>query len=304
MRGCYRRGYRVLTHALSAHLLLIFACTAWGGSYAVGRFGLNDGSALWLALWRWGPGALVFVVFLYLTWDTYGRHIRTNLTRLTFISVFGVVIYPTTLFLAVAETTALNAALYLSVTPVLIVLMSRLIWSEAMGGIGALSVCIGLLGALVLVFRGSFDAMLTFQFATTDVWAIVSAFAWAGYCVSLPMKPKELSELSFLAALIVIGTAILLMLAVVWGGTIPMPDTAITATSMAYFAIFPSILAFLAWNQGTTRVGPSVAAPYNNLVPFVGGAMGVLLLEEALESYHILGGGLVALSLVLNARRS
>lgn len=289
---------------LSAHLLLIFACIAWGGSYAVGRFGLSEGSALWLTLWRWGPGALIFIVFLFVTWRTNRPHIRSNLTRLALISALGVVIYPTTLFLAVAQTTALNAALYLSVTPVLIVLLSRLIWGEKMGGIGALSVCVGLLGALVLVFRGSIDAMLTFQFATTDIWAIVSALAWAGYCVSLPLKPTELGEFSFLAALIVIGCAILLGCALVWGREIPLPDTAATATSMAYFAIFPSILAFLAWNQGTTWVGPSVAAPYNNLVPFVGGAMGVFLLGEAINSYHIFGGGLVALSLVLNGLRS
>lgn len=289
---------------LSAHLLLIFACVAWGGSYAVGRFGLNEGSAAWLTLWRWGPAALVFVAFLFLTWDTNGPHIRSSLARLALISILGVVIYSATLFLAVAETTALNAALYLSVTPVLIVLLSRLIWNERMGGVGALSVGAGLLGALVLVFRGSIDAMLAFQFATSDVWAIVSALAWAGYCVSLPLKPNGISELSFLSALIVIGCSILLPIALVWGGEMPLPDTTITATSIAYFAIFPSILAFLAWNHGTAEVGPSVAAPYNNLVPFIGSAMGVFLLGEGIESYHIMGGGLVVVSLILNGFRS
>jgi drug/metabolite transporter (DMT)-like permease len=224
--------------------------------------------------------------------------------RLTVISTLGVVVYPVTLFLAVAQTTALNAALYLSVTPVLIVVLSRLIWGEKMGGAGALSVCVGLLGALVLVFRGSIDAMLAFQFTTTDIWAIVSALAWAGYCVSLPLKPSELSAISFLATLIVIGCAILLPCALILGVVIPLPDTAITASSMAYFAIFPSILAFLAWNQGTSRVGPSISAPYNNLVPFVGGAMGIFLLGEAVDSYHVLGGGLITLSLILNVWRS
>ncbi len=219
---------------LSSHLLLIFACLVWGGSYVVGRVGLSGGSAAWLTLWRWGPGALAFVIFLFLTWDTNGPHIRSNLTRLTLISTLGIVIYPATLFLAVAQTTALNAALYLSVTPVMIVLLSRLIWKERMGGVGALSVCIGLLGALVLVFRGSMGAMLAFQFASSDIWAIVSALAWAGYCVSLPLKPTELSEFSFLAALIVIGCAILLAFTIVWGGAVPLPDTQVIAASMAY----------------------------------------------------------------------
>ena len=53
--------------SISAHVLLVFACLAWGGSYAVGRFGLSEGSALWLTLWRWGPGAVLFAVYVIFT---------------------------------------------------------------------------------------------------------------------------------------------------------------------------------------------------------------------------------------------
>ncbi len=63
------------------------------------------------------------------------------------------------------------------------------------------------------------------------------------------------------------------------------------------------VLVFSAWNLGTSRTGASVAAPYNNLVSFVGGAMGIFLLGEFVDSYHILGDGLVAFSLILNGLR-
>lgn len=289
--------------SIPSHLLLVFACLAWGGSYAVGRFGLSEGSALWLTLWRWGPGAVLFTVYLLFKWDQHGSVIQTNLPCLTLISALGVVIYPATLFMAVAETTALNASLYLSVTPVLIVLISSVVWKERIGLIGAAAVLLGLLGALVLVFRGSLDAFFAFQIASSDIWAIVSALAWAGYCVSLPLKPVGLSEVSFLAVLVVIGSVVLAVIAVGIGGTVPMPDTPDVAWSMVYFALFPSILAFLAWNLGTTNVGPSIAAPYNNLVPFFGGALGVLLLGETIETYHLWGGSFVIIGLVLNSMR-
>jgi drug/metabolite transporter (DMT)-like permease len=226
-----------------------------------------------------------------------------NLPSLTLISALGIVVYPATLFMAVAQTTALNASLYLSVTPILIVVISSLVWKERVGPIGTSAVLFGLLGALVLVFRGSLDAFLAFKIASNDIWAIVSALAWAGYCVSLPLKPDDLDEVSFLAVLVVIGSVNLAVLAVGMGGTVPMPDTPEVAWSMLYFAVFPSVLAFLAWNWGTTHVGPSIVAPYNNLVPFFGGVFGILLLGEKIESYHIWGGGLVVLGLTLNFMR-
>lgn len=286
-------------HQNTAHLFLIFACVAWGGSYAVGRFGLSEGSALWLTLWRWGPGAIVFARFLIWSHQKTWPRIQRHFAKLGLISLLGIVIYPATLFLAVAETTALNASLYLAVAPVLIVLMSALFWGEKLNLVGAAAVLLGLLGALVLVFRGDAAALLSFLMASSDTWAIVSALAWAGYCVSLPLKPAALSQAAFLGALIVIGSIVLLVSALVFGGAMPLPRTPVTAWSMVYFAIFPSILAFFAWNWGTTKVGPSIAAPYNNLVPFLGGALGVVFLGEEIESYHLVGGGLI-----VNSRRS
>lgn len=290
----------VKTNTPQAHALLILACLAWGGSYAVGRFGLSEGSALWLTLWRWGPCAAVFLAYLIWTWSDHRNVIVSTLPRLIFISALGVVIYPATLFLAVAQTTALNASLYLAATPILIALLSALIWKDRISGLRRFAIGLGLLGACVLVSRGNLSAVLNFEFDTSDIWAIISALAWAGYCVSLPLKPEGLGELPFLAALVVLGTVVLLILAVLGGEDIPLPDAPQTAWSMIYFAIFPSVLAFLLWNWGTSQVGPATAAPYNNLVPFFGGALGILFLGEAIEGYHLVGGGLVIAGLVLN----
>ena len=219
------------------------------------------------------------------------------------ISLLGIVIYPTTLFLAVSETMALNASLYLAIAPVLIVLLSALMWGDKIGAIGFASVVFGLLGALVLIFRGDVSALVSFRVAGNDTWAVISALAWACYCVSLPLRPATLSELPFLAILVIFGSLILAIMAVISQDPIPMPDTPVIMTSMIYFAVFPSILAFLAWNWGTKTVGPSIAAPYNNLVPFLGGILGVVFLNETVESYHLVGGGLIISGLVLNGFR-
>ncbi len=182
-------------------------------------------------------------------------------------------------------------------------LMSMVFWQERIKAADALALVFGLLGAVVLVFKGDIDALLAFKIAKNDIWAIVSALAWAGYCVSLPLKPAQLDEPPFLAALVVIGGVLLLVFSVAFGGQIPVPNTPVVAWSMAYFALIPSILAFLAWNRATAIVGPSIAAYYNNLVPFFGGAIGIFMLGETVENYHLWGGGLILIGLLGNGRR-
>lgn len=285
---------------MPAHLLLIFASLSWGGSYAVGRYGLDHGSALWLTLWRWGPGAIFFTAYLIATWHHVGHIIQANWKKLVLISLLGIVVYPATLFVAVAQTTALNAALYLSASPVLIVFMSAVFWKERISASSLFSLAAGLLGAFILVFRGDIGALVAFRIAKGDVWAIVSAVAWAGYCVSLPLKPAQLGETPFLAALIVIGSVLLFVFSLIAGDPVPVPNAPKVAWSIIYFAIFPSVLAFLAWNRATAIIGPSDAAPYNNLVPFFGGALGILALGESIEEYHLWGGGLILFGLLAN----
>lgn len=285
-----------------AHALLLFACIAWGGSYAVGRFGLNDGSALWLTIWRWGPSAILFAAYLTWSWKRLGSSLIQGIRPIIILSLLGIVIYPATLFRAVAETTALNASLYLAATPVLIILGSVIIWKENVSPAGWCAVALGFIGSLVLLFRGEWGALVSFKIATSDLWAIVSAIVWTGYCTAIPLKPKRLSEMEFLAALVVTGTIVLVMLGVVYApNDIPLPDSPKTAWAMAYFAIFPSILAFFAWNRATSTVGPTIAAPYNNLVPLLGGVLGVVFLGETIENYHFMGGGLIIAGLLLNA---
>lgn len=287
----------------NGHLFLFFACLAWGGSYAVGRFGLSNNSAVLLTLWRWGPGAIGLAVYLAFTWRYHGVAIRRSLPRLTLIALLGIVIYPVTLFAAVAETTALNASLYLAVTPVVTALGSTVAWGEKLDPMGGLAILLGLAGALVLVFEGKLDAAASFEVARSDLWAIISALAWAGYCLTLPLKPQDLEDLPFLATLVVIGTTMLLAASVPFSGSAALPSDPVVSWSMLYFAVFPSLLAFFAWNRGTALLGPSRAAPYNNLVPVVGGLLGVAFLGEAIEGYHLLGGGLIGLGLVANGLR-
>lgn len=299
----YYRDLMISTQKSTAHFMLILACIAWGGSYAVGRFGLSEGSALWLSVWRWGPGAIIFSAYLIWSHQTNWPIFKSHLPKLFVISLLGVVVYPATLFLAVAETTALNASLYLAISPLIVVLTSSFFWNERMTRIGWTAVVFGLTGALVLVFRGDVSALMSFRVASSDTWAIVSACAWAGYCLSLPLKPQVLSEIAFLAILVVFGSLVLIVMALGSGEAIPLPDTSGVTGSMVYFAVFPSLIAFYAWNWGSAKIGPSIAAPYNNLVPFVGGALGVMFLGEAIERYHLIGGAFILCGLFFNSRR-
>ena len=88
--------------------------------------------------------------------------------KLSLVSVLGIVIYPVSLFLAMAQTTAINASLYLATTPALIAIASPCVWHEKISAFNLIAIGLGVLGACILLFRGNLDLFIDFRIATTD----------------------------------------------------------------------------------------------------------------------------------------
>ncbi len=63
--------------------------------------------------------------------------------------------------------------------------------------------------------------------------------------------------------------------------------------AVAYFAVFPSVLAYFFWNAAVARVGGNRAGVFLHLVPLFGTVLSVLFLHEALAWYHYAGAILI-----------
>jgi len=68
---------------------------------------------------------------------------------------------------------------------------------------------------------------------------------------------------------------------------------------MLYLAMIPTLLATIMWNISVGVVGPNRATIFTNLLPLFGITLAVSFLNEALRSYHIIGGMLVCAGITL-----
>jgi len=72
---------------------------------------------------------------------------------------------------------------------------------------------------------------------------------------------------------------------------------------IGYLAIFPSILAYVCWNQAVAALGPNVVGFFNPVIPVFGILFAVIFLGEPLRAYHLAGFALVLAGVVLTSRR-
>ena len=80
-----------------------------------------------------------------------------------------------------------------------------------------------------------------------------------------------------------------------------LPDTVWLAYVFAVVA--PLFVTNLLWFNAIDRVGPSRAALYTNLQPFLGAVFALLILSESMTGIQVAGGLLIAAGIVLSSRR-
>ena len=282
--------------------LLTLAVLFWSLNFVLGRAVREDVPPVGLAFWRWAVASILLLPF---AWPQVKRDwplIRQAWFRLLSISFLGVAVFNTLIYLGLQTTVALNAFLLQSLMPVLIVGLSFLAFGERVDARQALGLVISLGGAAWVIARGDLGALASLQFTIGDVLVFVAVVCYAGYSVLLRIRPK-IGPLAFLFATFAPG-AMMLMPFYLWESlaVATVPVTAVSLGSIAYVAIFPSIVSFFFFNRGVELAGANRAGIFIHLMPVFGAVFSVLLLGERLRGFHVVGAIAIAIGIVLVTR--
>jgi len=284
----------------SPYLLLVLTTLFWGGNFNVGRAVSGEVPPLGLSFWRWMIAWLVIIPFALRPMleqrALYLRHWKL----LLLLSVFGVTLFNSLVYIGLETTTAINASLMQSINPVFIILLSTLLLGSRTTIRQWAGVAISLSGAVVILTGGDPAVLATLRFGKGDLIVLFAVFIWGSYTVLLKRLPTEMKGLSLLGYTVTIGTLLIFpfYLHETLGGR-PVPLSPVSLMSILYVALFPSVLAYLFWNHAIARIGPERTGQFSHLIPVFGILIAMLLLGESLQGYHFTGIILVAAGLVL-----
>ncbi|KIZ33131.1 DMT family transporter, partial [Rhodopseudomonas palustris] len=179
----------------------------------------------------------------------------------------------------------------------LILLKVRLTLAQALG------IAVSMVGVMVILLKGDLTALAGIDINVGDI-IFITAMAVFGFYSALSQKRPQIHGLSFLAFTFGCG-ALLLTPLLVWE-LLTRPLAQINAAnlgSIAYVAVFPSVLAYLCFNRGIALIGANRAAPFFHLIPVFGSAMAIVFLGERPHLYHAVGYALVLAGVIVAARK-
>jgi drug/metabolite transporter (DMT)-like permease len=277
----------------------MLAPLCWAGNIVVARGVIDFMPPIGFAFWRWVLASLIVLPFALRHIVRQWTEVRRSWKLLLLLSLLGISGFNTLLYTAVHSTTAINGALIQTTMPAVIILISLVLYREKSTAVQLFGVVLCTAGAAMIVVRGSLSMLMQLNFATGDFLIIAAVGLYALYSVLLRDRPA-IHPLAFLAITFSLGALGLLPFYFcerLFTG--PLDLDLRVAGSIAFVAIFPSIVAYFCWNRGVQLIGANRAGLFINLVPVFASVLAILFLGESVHWFHfagmvlILGGVLI-----------
>jgi drug/metabolite transporter (DMT)-like permease len=232
-----------------------------------------------------------------------------NWRRFAVLGLLGVGSYNALQYLALRTSTALNATLVGASMPLFMVATGALFFRQRITARQLAGAALSLAGVLIVLTHGDVARLGEVQFVPGDLLMLLATAAWSMYSWLLagPSDPPEIRRnwAAFLMAQLVFGVG--------WSGLFAAGEWTIAsphvqwgwplAAALAYVAIGPALIAYRCWGLGVQRVGPSVAAFFNNLTPLFAALLSTAFLGELPRLHHAAAFALIVAGIVVSSKR-
>jgi drug/metabolite transporter (DMT)-like permease len=282
------------------YLLLTLTVLFWSGNFILGRGIRQLIPPVSLNFWRWTGALLILLPFglprILGEKTLYLKHWR----MLALMSIPSIAIFNAFIYTALQTTTAINTVLVNAMIPIFIALVAWLVFNEGLFLRQATGVGISFAGLLFIVTRGDFRLLGRLTLSTGDLWTLAASLSWAIYSVMLRKRPKEMDPVAFLT--LMVGCGLFFSLPFYFWELRNQGGFSLTPASMAslaYVALFPSVLSYVFWNYGVDKVGAHRAGIFIHLMPVFSIILAMLFLGERMRGFHAVGILLIFSGIVL-----
>lgn len=263
-------------------LLPLMTSVLFSGSYIAGKYTTLDLGPLTTTLLRY----LVALLFLSVLLLHYKRGAlvleRRDIFPALLLGLFGIVGYHYFFFLSLRYTDVANTAIINALSPVLTSMAAALLIKERLGRRNYVGVVVAFLGVLLLLSRGSMDAILDIEFNKGDLLMLLSVVSWMIYALLVRKMVDRYSgfTLTFYATLF--GVLMLLFLA---PGEAPIGNirdiSRASLLSVLYMGICGSGLGYLLYNLSIREIGPTRTSSFvYSVIPIIVAGLAWLFFQQ------------------------
>ena len=285
-----------------AYIMLVCATLFWSGNFMVGKLAYVENiPPMTLVFLRW---SLVWIILLPFTYKEILKNkdiIFKNLPLLFFLALTSVGLFNSFTYLALAYTQVINASLFNTAIPAMIIFLCFLLKIERTNKFQIFGLIISVLGILSIITKLDFNILLSLNFNKGDLIMIGGVITWGLYSSFLKKKKFTLPLLTLVHVLCTFGLIFILpqfLYELSHGLTVKLNTN--LGLTLIYLALFPSIGSYYCWAGAVAIIGANRAGIFLSLIPFFSTIMAITFFNEKFQFFHLIGSILIILGLFLS----
>ncbi len=286
---------------------LIFALVPlfMSSNLVLGRGIAGEVSPFATAFIRWAAAVLIMLPFLYRYWPTLFSTLRKNAGLLFSLGFMHIVICGGVVYWSLTYTTASNATLIYTTSPLFIILFERVFAGRKVANRELIGILIAFVGVMPIVLRGELSAIADLQFNKGDLGMLAASMAFAVYSILLRKNEARAIPPMLLFTLVALAGSLLVLPIVIWeiaqGGM--LPHTTSAWSKLAGVTLIASLANYLAFQHSVRIFGPPLAGTVLYTSSPASILLAVIFLGEDFRYYHAIGFVLVLGGVILATLR-
>ena len=285
-----------------AYIMLVCATLFWAGNFIVGKFAfLTNIPPMSLVFHRWSLVWLILLPFTFKEIIKSREIIIKNLPLLLFLALTSVGLFNSFTYLSLVHTQVINASLFNTAIPAIIILLCFLFKIEKTNKYQILGLIISVLGILSIITRLNLEVILSLNFNKGDLIMIGGVITWGLYSSFLKRKTFTLPLLTLVHVLCSLGLIFIFPQFIFEFSQGQKIDFDINLFYILIFlALFPSIGSYYCWAGAVSIIGANRAGIFLSLIPLFSTIMAIFFYNEQFQFFHLIGSILIILGLFLS----
>ena len=288
-----------------AYLLLVLTTLFWSGNFIVGKAAsIYEIPPFSLNFYRWLFAGIILLPFTLKEIIQKKNYIFKNIGFFIILGISSITIFNSAVYYSLYYMQVISGVLMISTIPVWIMFISSILGIEKTNKFQIFGVILSLIGVLFIITKSDLNLIKNLDFNKGDLIMASGMFAWALYSALLKKKSYEISQITLLEVVIIIG---LLFLVPIYILEIKLGNPLIInkpfVLTLTYVVLFPGLASFFFWIKGISIIGANRAGVFLHLMPIFGSLMAIILFNEKFMFYHLLGAIFIVSGITLSNKK-
>lgn len=278
------------------YLFAVFTVMMWSMNLIYAKYlaGLLTPSEI--SFYRWFIAIFIMLPLSYEAITKEWKRIISHWKMILLMAMSGLGLQNWLIYLAGYTASATDMSLISILGPVFLIIMSRQkvsVW-QILGIISAIA------GVMIIILKGDFSNLASFQFVPGDLYMLGSAFLFAVYALIQRRAPNDIEPTALLTAGIIASAVIFFFPAL--PDLLHTPLRSITPLAwgiLIILGVVNSALAYLSWDITIKKIGAVDAGTMYYTLPIFTITAAYFLLNEKIYGVQLWGALLIVLGVLL-----